>query len=66
MLFIPFKELKNRLGILKPENDNIGLGLSASFEISRKLGGDIKLSESRNGLTIFAFKIPVKKGQIIK
>jgi C4-dicarboxylate-specific signal transduction histidine kinase len=63
MLFVPFKELKNRIGLMKPENDNIGLGLSCSYEICRKIGGDIKLLESKNGFTAIAFKIPVKKGQ---
>ncbi len=62
MLFVPFKELKKKFGIMKPENDNIGLGLSCSYDISRKIGGDIKLLESKNGITDFAFKIPVKKG----
>jgi hypothetical protein len=40
---VPFKELKNRIGIMQPENDNIGLGLFCSYEICRKIGGDIKL-----------------------
>jgi hypothetical protein len=43
---VPFKELKDRLGIMKPENDNIGLGLSCSYMLSRKIGGDITLKES--------------------
>lgn len=30
MLFTPFLELRNRIGIVKAENDNIGLGLSCS------------------------------------
>ena len=51
---------------MKPENDNIGLGLSCSYDLSRKIGGDIKLLESKNGITDFAFKIPVKKGQMIQ
>jgi hypothetical protein len=51
---------------MKPENDNIGLGLSCSYEISRKIGGDIKLVESKNGLTAFVFKIPIKKGKTIQ
>jgi signal transduction histidine kinase len=50
---------------MKPENDNIGLGLSCSYEITRQIGGDIKLSESKNGLTAFVFKIPIKNGQKI-
>ena len=43
LLFKPFLELRDRIGIVKAENDNIGLGLSCSREISRKLGGDMKL-----------------------
>jgi signal transduction histidine kinase len=51
---------------MKPENDNIGVGLSCSYEITRKIGGDIKLLQSKNGLTAFVFKIPIKLGQEIK
>ena len=47
------------IGIVKAENDNIGLGLSCSREISRKLGGDMKLKRSKKGLTSFVFKFPV-------
>jgi K+-sensing histidine kinase KdpD len=52
-------ELKNRIGIIKPQNDTIGLGLSCSKEICKKLGGDLKLKQSEKGMTIFTFKIPV-------
>jgi signal transduction histidine kinase len=52
-------ELRDRIGIVKAENDNIGLGLSCSREISRKLGGDMKLKRSKKGLTSFVFKFPV-------
>ena len=44
----------------KPENDNIGLGLAASKSITVEMGGDIRLKYSRNNLTIFQFKVPVK------
>ena len=59
LLFIPFLELRDRIGIVKAENDNIGLGLSCSREISRKLGGDMKLKLSKKGMTSFVFKFPV-------
>ena len=59
LLFKPFLELRDRIGIIKAENDNIGLGLSCSREISKKLGGDMKLKHSQRGLTSFAFKFPV-------
>lgn len=46
-LFIPFLELKEKLGIVeKPKNDNIGLGLSASRQIARHLKGDLILKQS--------------------
>jgi sensor histidine kinase regulating citrate/malate metabolism len=57
---VPFKELKDRIGIMKTQNDNIGVGLSCSREICMKIGGDIKLIQSKKGLTVMAFKIPVK------
>jgi len=46
VLFVPFKELKDRIGIAKSQNDNIGVGLSCSKEICLKMGGDIKLKQS--------------------
>ena len=39
---------------------NIGMGLTCSQTIVKKLGGDITLKSSKRGLTIFSFKIPVK------
>ena len=59
LLFIPFLELKDRLGIMKSENDNIGMGLSGSKDLCVKMGGDIILKDSRPGLTAFSFKIPI-------
>ena len=44
----------------KPKNDNIGLGLSASYEIARKLQGDLIIKESQKGLTVFKMRIPIK------
>ena len=58
-LFVPFKELQYRLGFSKPENENIGLGLSCSKTISNAIGGDSYLKQSKKGLTIFEFKMPV-------
>ena len=43
----------------KPENDNIGLGLASSRDITVEMGGDIRLLKSTRGLTIFQFKIPI-------
>lgn len=60
ILFVPFKELKDRIGIAKSMNDNIGIGLSCSKEICLQMGGDIKLKKSQNKLTAMAFKLPVK------
>ena len=60
MLFKPFKELRDRIGIMKSQNDNIGIGLSCSKEICQKMGGDIRLKQSQKGLTVMAFKLPVK------
>ena len=53
-------ELRDRIGIVKAENDTIGLGLSCSKEICKKLGGDMKLKSSQKGMTNFAFKFPVE------
>ena len=39
------------------------MGLSCSYTIVKKLGGDITLKKSKRGLTIFSFKIPVKTKQ---
>lgn len=53
-------ELKDRIGIMKTQNDNIGIGLACSREICKKMGGDIKLKQSQKGLTVMAFKLPVR------
>jgi K+-sensing histidine kinase KdpD len=57
-------ELKDRLGITKTENDNIGIGLACSRDICKKMGGDIKLKLSKKGLTIFSFKMPIQLTKI--
>jgi hypothetical protein len=36
------------------------MGLACSETITRALGGDIIISQSQRGLTVFAFKFPVK------
>lgn len=36
------------------------MGLACSEAISSALNGDITLAKSKRGLTVFAFKIPVK------
>jgi K+-sensing histidine kinase KdpD len=59
MLFTPFLELRNKIGVVKPQNDNVGLGLSCGKSICKKLGGDMKLLQSEKGLTVVGFKIPV-------
>ena len=45
-LFVPFLELKNKLGLIQEENHNIGLGLSCSKDLTQKLGGNIKIMDS--------------------
>ena len=46
-LFIPFLELKCMQGLMKkPQNDNIGLGLASSKDITLEMKGDIKLEKS--------------------
>ena len=61
MLFIPFLELKELQGIMnKPKNDNIGLGLSASRKIIRELQGDLIIKQSKQGLTVFKMRFPIK------
>ena len=60
MLFIPFLELKMKQNLKQVKDNNIGMGLACSEAISGALHGDIKISQSQRGLTVFAFKIPVK------
>jgi len=52
--------MRNVQGVMRARNDNIGLGLSGSREITLRLGGDITLKQSKEGLTVFSFKLPVK------
>jgi len=58
-LFVPFQELRGLQGVSKAEHDTLGLGLSASQIIASKLNGDITIKQSKTGLTVIAFKIPV-------
>lgn len=60
MLFIPFLELKMKQNIKQVKDNNIGMGLACSEAISSAINGDITIKHSRRGLTVFAFKIPVK------
>lgn len=60
MLFIPFLELKMKQNIKQVKDNNIGMGLACSEAISSAINGDIIIKHSRRGLTVFAFKIPVK------
>ena len=60
MLFTPFLELRQLQGfMIKPKNDNLGLGLAATRTIVKKLGGDLFLKQSTNGLTVFKLRFPV-------
>ena len=59
-MFIPFLELKDRMGIMKSKNDNIGIGLACSNDICTQLGGDMTIKISNKGLTALAFKMPIK------
>jgi sensor histidine kinase regulating citrate/malate metabolism len=36
------------------------MGLACSHAIVKEMGGDIILKESKKGLTVFGFKMPVK------
>ena len=59
MLFIPFLELKLKQNLKQVQDNNIGMGLACSEAISAALQGDITIKQSRRGLSVFAFKIPV-------
>ena len=45
---------------MKSQNDNLGIGLACSKDICIRMGGDIALKVSQEGLTAFSFKIPIK------
>lgn len=60
MLFEAFLELKIKQNFNHVQDKTIGVGLSCSRIICKALGGDITLKQSKNGITNFAFKIPVK------
>ena len=59
MLFEPFLELKIKQNFQDVKDNNIGMGLACSHEITKQLGGDIILQKSCRGLTIFSFKLPI-------
>jgi len=58
-LFKPFREINHKQGLENTRNQGIGLGLASSQAIARRLGGDIQMKQSKEGLTILRFKIPV-------
>lgn len=62
MLFEPFMELKMKQSFENVKDYNIGMGLTCSQAIARKMGGDITIKQSNRGLTEFAFKVPVLIG----
>jgi len=59
ILFKPFRELFQSQGLANTRHSSIGLGLACSQVIACKLGGDIEIKQSKKGLTILRFKIPV-------
>ena len=59
MLFIPFLELKIKQNLKQVKDNSIGMGLACSYSICKELGGDLTIKESKRGLTIFGFKLPV-------
>jgi len=66
-LFVPFQELKQAESLKQVKDFTIGMGLSCSDAIVRKLGGDIVLKQSQvassqvpAGLTVFGFRLPVR------
>ena len=61
MLFRPFQEISNMQSQnYKVQNSNIGLGLAASYDIVRAMGGDVKLEHSEHGMTVFKMRTPCK------
>ena len=61
-LFVPFQELKSNFGFQM--NTGIGLGLSCSQILTKKLNGDIKIKYSRKGITSLSYKIPITVRQL--
>ena len=59
MLFEPFLELKIKQNLKQVQNFSTGMGLACSSAIAKALGGDITLKKSKEGISSFAFKIPV-------
>lgn len=61
MLFRPFQEISHMQSMsYRVQNSNIGLGLAASYDIVRAMGGDLKLEHSEHGLTVFKMRTPCK------
>lgn len=60
-LFLPFKELQNRVNSTQVHVDlNTGMGLTCSKMIANFLDGDVTVKLNQEGLTVFAFKIPIE------
>ena len=59
-LFKPFLELQQKQNMRLVKDNSIGLGLSCSKVLTKKLGGEVKLVQSQPKLTVFKFHIPIK------
>jgi signal transduction histidine kinase len=60
LLFQPFLELKMKQNLNQVKDGSIGIGLACSKLITEAMKGDITIKKSKNGLSVFSFKIPVR------
>ena len=65
LLFKPFLELHQTQSMQLVKDNSIGLGLSCSKVLTKKLGGSVQLVESQANLTVFRFKLPIRCPPII-
>ena len=60
LLFRPFMELRATQDFEKVKNRTTGQGLSCSKDIAKVMSGDVELTHSEPGLTVFTARIPVE------
>ena len=62
-MFVLFGELRKKQQLKKVQDLGIGVGLNCSSELTKALGGQIRLVSSIKGRTEFEIKIPIKNNQ---
>jgi signal transduction histidine kinase len=62
-LFVPFKELQAVQTFDEVKDSSSGFGLACSKTIVDQLMGTLEIKQSKRGLTVFSFAVPIVKAR---